>query len=201
MAGWTFEGLVMCVPAGAPAILPATLAGCGDDCPATATTLGNGIGLVSVIVQVTNGSGAPLPLVIPRGQTFTSASAAVQNGMALEALSATIAPGATRTFILNLFCINLDRAPSGTGSIYALGPITANPGLLELAAMTDGKLGEASDPLTLKSLAVQNAVWEITDGSGALTAVQKNLLGLILATPGDDPAILDLFQQFLESLF
>lgn len=198
MVGWTFEGLVMCVPLGAAVTLPPALAGCGGACPA-GTTLGNGLGLVNAIVQVVNTSEAPLELAIPRGQTFVSATPSVQSGIALETLRATVAPGTTRTFVLALFCINAHLSPSNTGSTYAPGPVTTNPALLELASMADGKLGAASDPIGLKNLALQNAVWEITDGSGVLTVAQKGLLAAILATPGDDPAIYDLIKQFLES--
>lgn len=197
MPGWTFEGLVMCVPAGQSVVLPDRLAGCGDGCPA-ASELGNGTGLVNVIVTVTNPGAAVLELVIPRGSVFSSEGDTLQNGIALETLQATIAPGTTRTFLLSLFCINAHLAPSSDGSTYSPVGLTSNPALLELAALVDGKLGGA-DAFDLKGTVVQSAVWEITDGPGSLTAAQKNLLAAILALDPMDPVLLDLVLQFFDS--
>lgn len=199
MAGWTFEGLVMCVPAGQAAVLPDVLAGCGDNCPA-ATQLGNGTGLVNVIVTIANPGATPVEIVLPPGSTFSSEGDTLQNGMALERLQATIPPGTTRSFVLSLFCINAHLAPSTDGSRYSFVGITGNAALLELASMADGKLGAGLDPYGVKSLTVQFAVWQITDGPGALTGTQKGLLGSILATGGADPAIFDLFEQFTATL-
>jgi hypothetical protein len=199
MAGWTFEGLVMCVPQGTATGLPATMGACGTNCPA-GTPLGNGIGLVNVVVQIANSSGAPIDLVIAAGQMFTASPATVQDGLSLERVQATIPAGASRTFVVRMFCINANRAPSSDTTVYAPGPITSNAGLLELVGMVDGKLGPAADPLALKALGVQYAIWEITDGRGNLTATQKSLLGSILAAGGADPALAELLEQFFATL-
>ena len=96
--------------------------------------------------------------------------------------------------------MNATRAPSTDTTAYAPGPITGNAGLLELIGMVDGKLGPAADPLTIKALGVQYAIWEITDGRGTLTATQKSLLGSILAAGGMDPALPGLLEQFFATL-
>ncbi len=199
MPGWSFEGLVMCVPQGASSTLPPTMGACGADCP-PATPLGNGVGLVNIVVQIVNTSSGPLEIVIPAGQTFIATPVSVQNGIALERLQATIAPGATRTLILRLFCINASRSASNDESTYAPGPITSNPNLLELAALADGKLGPVADPLQIRESVMQFAVWEITDGPGALTPTQRALLTAIMSAAGTDPALPDLLLQFMAIL-
>lgn len=197
MAGWTSEGLVMCVPAGSAAVLPSTLAGCDTACPA-GTQLGNGTGLVDVAVVIPNPGTTPLELTIVPGQIFVAGSTDLQDGMSLERLQATIAPGTTRTFVLSLFCINAHRAPSSDGSVYAPGGVTANAALLELAAMVDGRLGPAADPQGLRSIVVQFALWKITDGPGSLTAEQKRLLGIVLTTDTMDSAFAEALLELME---
>jgi hypothetical protein len=199
MAGWSFEGLVMCVPQGATSTLPPTMGACGADCP-PGTPLGNGVGLVNIVVQIVNTSSGPLEVVIPAGQTFIATPVSVQNGIALERLQATVAPGATRTLILRMFCANASRSASDSESTYAPGPITSNPNLLELAALADGRLGPVADPLQIRESVMQSAVWEITDGPGALTATQHTLLTAIMSAPSTDPALPDLLLQFLATL-
>lgn len=199
MAGWTFEGLVMCVPAGAQAVLPLTMAGCGGNCP-SGTVLGSGVGLVNVVLTLANTTAAPIDVVIAPGQTFVATPATVQDGITLERLQGSVAPGATRTFVLQLFCINAQRLPSAATTTYAPGPPTGNVHLIELGTLVDGKLGPAADPLGLKALGVQYAVWEITDGRGSLTPAQRSLLASILAAAATDPALATLLEQFLATL-
>lgn len=199
MAGWAFEGLVMCVPAGAAGVLPATLAGCDTACPA-GTRLGGGTGLVDVAVVIANPGSTPLDLTIVPGQIFVAGSTSLQDGMSLERLHATIPPGTTRTFVLALFCINEHRAPSSDGSVYAPGGVTANAALLELATMVDGRLGSSVDPLGMRSIAVQYSLWEITDGPGSLTATQKGLLTTVLTTDTMDPAFAEALGKLMESV-
>jgi hypothetical protein len=200
MAGWVFEGLVMCLPEGQGATLPPQLAACGGaDCPAY-TPLGSGY-LVDVVVEIANTTTTPLELTVPAGQTFIATPNVYQDGLAVERLQATIAPGTTGRFVLHLFCMQAQRGASKTGASYAPGPITGNAQLLDIIALADGKLGSVNDPATAKASAVQFAVWEITDGSGTLTTQQRNLLVSLLATPADDiTAQLALFEQFRVTL-
>ncbi|MBK6806215.1 MAG: hypothetical protein IPG84_15895 [Betaproteobacteria bacterium] len=142
MAGWVFEGIVMCLPQSQGVSLPSPLPACEEgDCPANSTALGNGVRLVNLIATVTNNSGTAQEIVIPRGQTFTSVDTAYQDGMAAERLQGTIGPGATRTFVLYVFCINLDRGIPPTGALYLPGPVTGNAQLLDIASLADGKIG------------------------------------------------------------
>ena len=202
MAGWVFEGLVMCLPQGEGATLPPQLAACGaDDCPASSTALGSGVDLVNVVVEIANTTATPLELVIPAGQTFIATTSTYQDGLAVERLQATIAPGTTRRFVLHLFCMQQSRGASKATAIYAPGPITGNAQLQDIVAMANGKLGAASDPLGLKASAVQFAIWEVTDGKGSLTAEQRSLMVSILGTSPDDLLGLSTFyQQFLATL-
>ena len=79
-----------------------------------------------------------------------------------------------------------NRDGSRADTTYAPGPITSNVQLPDVAALAAGKLGDTFDPGTLKARAVQLAVWEITNGTGALTAAQRNLLVALLGTADDD---------------
>ena len=202
MAGWVFEGIVMCLPQSQGVSLPSPLPACEEgDCPANSTALGNGVRLVNLIATVTNNSGTAQEIVIPRGQTFTSVDTAYQDGMAAERLQGTIGPGATRTFVLYVFCINLDRGIPPTGALYLPGPVTGNAQLLDIASLADGKIGVAADPATLKAGGVQFAIWEVTDGLGSLNTTQRNLLvSLLAAAPDDIAGQFSLLQQLQASL-
>ncbi len=184
-SGWTGEGIVMCTPL-PQANLPSQFAGCSDfDCP-FATNLGNGPYLVNVIVEISNPGATPIELVIPAGQIFVASPAIYQDGIAMERLTATIAPGTTARFVLFLFCIEQDGDGSNIGTTFALGPVTTVAQLLDLIALVTDKLGAGRDPSHIKSDAVQSAVWEITDGSGMLGAEGRDLLIALLGTPADD---------------
>jgi len=202
MAGWAFEGLVMCLPQGDSVVLPPQLAACEDsDCPASTTSLGNGVGLVNVVVEIVNSSGSAQELVVPAGTTFVSTSGTFQDGLAVDRLQATIAPGTTRKFVLRLFCMQATRAASHAATVYAPGPVTTNAQLLDVIAIANGKLGSAGDPLGLKAESVQYGIWEVTDGRGALTPAQRALLVSLIGTPASDlEAQATLAEQFLATL-
>jgi hypothetical protein len=192
---------VMCLPAAAPSgALPPQMAGCGgEDCP-PGTPLGSGIGVVTVVVEIANPTGAPVELVIPAGQTFVATTAKYQDGLAIERVQAIIPAGATRAFVLNLYCMQADRGMSTSAARYAPGPMTTHPALLDIVALADGRVSGA-DPVTLKAGVVQFAVWEVTDGRGSLSLEQRNLLAAILATPaGDVDTQITLQQQFMATM-
>jgi hypothetical protein len=200
-AGWIGEGIVMCAPKPVDSILPPQLAGCGDDdCP-DVTTLGNGPDIVNIIVEIANTGPTTIELVVPAGQTFQSVPPTFQDGLAAERLQASIAPGTTGRFVLRLFCLNQERAASHAGAVYAPGPITANAQLLDLVALADGKLGPSQDPSRLKTGALQFAIWEVTNGTGALSAQQRSIIATLLSTPADDLTTQGtLYLQFLETM-
>ena len=189
MTGWAFEGLVMCLPQGQNVTLSSPLVACATPgCAAGITPVGNGIGLVNLVVDVVNTTTAPLQLNISAGQIFDPANPIFQAGLSLEPVQATIAPGTSGQFLLRLFCMQLTRDPPPTGALYTQGVITANAQLLDIAALVDGKLGSANDPVGVKATAVQDAIWEINNGRGALTAMQRGLLVSLLATAAGDVA-------------
>ena len=200
--GWANEGIVMCAPQPGAVILPAQFAACGtDDCPAGATSLGTGTEQVNVIVEITNGTNAAVDIVIPAGQTFTSDSDTVQDGLAFETLRMTFPPGVTSRFVLRLFGLNQERDGSTGVNVYASGPVTTSAQLLDLIALGNGKLGSTLDPASLKATATQFAIWEITDGTGTLTAQQRSLLTQLYATAADDFTTQStLFEQFQATL-
>ena len=199
MTGWTVEGLVMCVPQGPGVALPSTLRACeeGVTCPAGATRLGNGLGVVTLALTVTNPSPSPYELVVPAGQTFVAVSGETQDGIAIERLHATILPNTTRQFILPLYCLQSSRHPANDGDPYVVGPMTASAQLRDVISIVDGQLGPAFDPASLKATATQFAIWEITDGSGALSAGMRAALVQIMHMAGNDPALPGLVMTFI----
>lgn len=187
LAGWAFEGLVMCLPQAAAVVLPSTLTACSTpDCAVGRTAIGSGAGLVTLMVDVTNASSDPIDLDVPAGRTFIAVVPAYQDGLLLEAVHLTIAPGTTRQLLLRLFCMELHRGPAVTGGLYTTAAITDNAQLLDIAGVANGKLGSANDPLGVKVVVVQDAIWEVTSGRGALTAQQRTLLVRMLAAAADD---------------
>jgi hypothetical protein len=198
--GWIGEGVVMCAPL-PQATLPLQFAACSEsDCPIV-TTLGNGPYLVNVIVEITNSGATPIELVIPAGQTFIASPAIYQDGIAMQRLAATIAPGTTGRFVLFLYCIELAGDGSNTGTTYKIGPITTNVQLLDLISLATDKLGASRDPSHIKSDALQLAVWEITDGAGVLSVLGRNLLVALLDTvPGDAATQAAIYAQFKATL-
>ena len=201
MPGWVYQGLVMCLPQGASPPAPGQLAACGEsDCPA-ATAIGSGVGLVNVIVDVSNNTAVPVSFVIPAGQTFVSTGGTYQDGLAVEHLQATVAPGTSARFLLRLFCMQLSRPASKSGGTYAAGPVTTSAPLLEVLALSDGRLGSAGDPEGLKAHVVQFAIWEITDGNGALSATQRGLFVALMAAAADDVLMqVDLAEKFFATV-
>jgi hypothetical protein len=158
--------------------------------------VGSGIGLVNLAVSLTNPTPTAQTLVIPIGTMFLSRNATVQDGMAAETISLPVPAGQTRDFVITLFCLQASRDPSAAGTLFDRGPVTSNANLVDIATLADGKLGSA-DSLGVKRLAVQYAVWEVTDGRGSLTGPQRGLLANLLATPDSSPDTLaTLFQQF-----
>ncbi len=202
MGGWATEGLVMCLPQSNSAGLAAQFVACSSaDCAAGTTPVGNGIGLVSLLVNVTNTTAAPQEVVIEPGQTFVAVLPVYQDGLLLERVQLTIPPGTTRQYLLRLFCMHLMREAAKSGALYTQGAVTVNAGLLDIATLADGKLGVANDPSTIKAGLVQNAVWEITNGRGSLTAEQRNLVIAMLATAADDVGAQgNIFLQFQATL-
>ena len=204
MAGWAFEGLVMCLPAaqGGGIALPPQVGGCDpNSCPGGAPGLGSGIGLVNIVITITNPTGSSQELVIEPGRTFIATPVTVQDGIALERVQVTIAPGGPRTIAVRLFCTNAHRSASSASTTYAPGPVTTNAALLDLASIVSGKLANGTDPQGLKALGTQYAVWEITDGRGSLTAQQRSILAALMATAADDLlGQATLSQQLLDTL-
>lgn len=202
MAGWAFEGLVMCLPSSQGVTLPPQLGACDpSNCPGGSTVIGSGNGFINIVITITNPTTGPQELIIPPGQIFIATPATVQDGIALDRVQATIAAGTSRTFVLRLFCINAHRGTSATSTTYAPGGVTTNVALLDLVTVTTGKLAAAADPQGLKTLGTQYAVWEITDGRGSLAPAQRSLVAALLATAADDfVGQAGLVQQIFDSL-
>lgn len=199
MAGWTFEGLVMCVPvtAAAPFDIRGDIVGCHDPACRPPLTAGSGGQLVDLIVEFGNSGGQPTTITIPAGFTFISVSGVYQDGLLLDSITVQVPAGGTTRMLISLYCMQQTRGSATASAVYRAEAVTANPGLLAIVALPrplavlDG---------SIKATVTQFAVWEVTDGKGPLSAAQLDLLRTIYATPETDPAFFTTMETFLNTL-
>ena len=83
-----------------------------------------------------------------------------QNGLLLNVETFEIPPGDEPYFVkMLLWCANADRSPGGIGDDFQIGPITEDPGIVNLIRNLAGR------PLTQDHwAAIQDVVWNVTDG-------------------------------------
>ena len=199
MAGWTFEGLVMCVPvtAAAPFDIRGDIVGCHDPACRPPLTAGSGGQLVDLIVEFGNSGSQPTTITIPAGFTFVSVSSDYQDGLLLDTVIVQIPAGGTTRLLISLYCMQQTRGSATASAVYRAEAVTANPGLLAIIALPrplavlDG---------SIKASVTQFAVWEVTDGKGPLSAAQLALLRTVYATPESDPAFFTAMETFLNTL-
>ncbi len=200
MAGWTFEGLVMCVPITsntAPFDVRGDIVGCHDPACRPPLTAGSGGQLVDLIVEFGNSGNQPTTITIPAGFTFVSVSGVYQDGLLLDSITVQVPAGGTTRMLISLYCMQQTRGSATASAIYSATAVTTNPGLLAIIALPRPipVLNES-----IKATITQFAVWEITDGKGTLSANQLNLLRTIYATPETEPAFFTAMDEFLNSL-
>jgi hypothetical protein len=198
-AGWTFEGLVMCLPAPNAIRFDAhgVIRGCDDSGCAPPTVLGSGRGWVDLVVELGNPTGLPIQATLPAGFVMQSESTAFQDGLLLDAISVVVPANGSIRVLLALYCLQLERHEADAGATYRLGAVTNHPALLEIIELPRPR------PVVNRSQtarATQLAIWEVTDGAGALTPVQSGLLRQIYATAEDDPALAALMSALIASL-
>jgi hypothetical protein len=126
-----------------------------------------------------------------------SESTAFQDGLLLDAISVVVPANGSIRVLLALYCLQLERHEADAGATYRLGAVTNHPALLEIIELPRPR------PVVNRSQtarATQLAIWEVTDGAGALTPVQSGLLRQIYATAEDDPALAALMSALIASL-
>lgn len=201
MAGWTFEGLVMCVPITvappAPFQVVGEIRGCDSLNCRPPLAVGSGTGLVDLVLEIGNGTGQPVAITIPAGFVFVSETGTYQDGLLLDSLVVQVPAGGSTRLLLSLYCSQQSRETAKPTAVYRTGAVTGNAGLLAIIGLPR-PIPVVSDSIT--AAVTQFAVWEVTDGKGPLSAAQLNMLRTIYATPETDPAFLTAMDAFLKTL-
>lgn len=226
MPTWTFEGMVMCRPV-AKTTLPFTvigeIRGCDKPECRVPDAAGSGLGLVDVVMEIsvtalpTTAAANPpakawesytidLPagtqiININWGSGGPAAGGSYQDGVLVDDAKWEMpiwgqAPG-TMKVMLSLYCMQQSRKPADTNAVYQIAGQVTNPGILAIIKLPRPR------PIvngSLTATATQFAIWEVTDGKGALTAAQLDMLRTIYSLPEDDPQFAMTLADFLASL-
>ncbi|MEP7330186.1 MAG: hypothetical protein ABI777_13320, partial [Betaproteobacteria bacterium] len=104
LVGWSFEGLVMCVPANLapppPFDVRGEIRGCDKPECAPPVSGGAAVGLVDLVIEIGNTAATPITVTIPSGFTFVSSTGTYQDGLLLDSLIVQIpAAGSTRLLL------------------------------------------------------------------------------------------------------
>jgi hypothetical protein len=129
-------------------------------------------GLVAPCFTVGSNTPENVTVTLPPRLMFVSRSDAKQNGILLESVFFLVPAQGSVTVRLGLYSLNEHREPSGPDDLYDLGALTTDPGLEDLASLLSNRFQ------TDAALLVQNAVWEVTDGSGLTDATRSALESL-----------------------
>ena len=175
-------------PVGAPLVLPAGVTTSGyrfsDTCYNENFRNRRGAGgMVRLCLTFTNSGNVPVTFTLPPGTIVIAQDKELQHGVLLTEVEDLVAPNTSVTILLEMFCLNKTRRPSDWGSRYRQGPVTKNKEVKALYDLLKGKEhllemtgNENPEEALLKGerqAIVQEALWEITDGSGKLTEEHK----------------------------
>lgn len=196
-AGSIAEGVVMCAPA--PFDVRGTIRGCAGDpgCADPSTMLGSGQLLVAIAVTIGNNGNQPIAVTIPAGFVFVADSAAFQDGLLLDPITVQVPAASTVQLALSLYCLEGTREAANTSATYRANAVTTNPGLLAIVNLPRPR---AIGNFSVTSYVAQEAIWEVTDGRGPLTATQLDLLRNVFALAENDPLAPQARRAFLETL-
>ncbi|WP_338269724.1 hypothetical protein [Corallococcus caeni] len=118
-------------------------------------------GAVTLCLIFRNTTGGPITVTLPPGLIIVSKDGSIQNGLLAQRVSIEVPPGERYFTPLFLYCANQDRATSGVGDEYALGPIIGYEGFQELYTLLEGK------QLTRQAVTpIQLAITHLTNGEG-----------------------------------
>jgi hypothetical protein len=196
-AGSIGEGIVMCAPA--PFEVRGEIRGCAGEpgCDTPAAMLGSGLLLVALGVEIGNSGSQPTTVTIPPGFVFESLSAAFQDGLLLDAITVQVPAGGSVRLAISLYCLEGTREAASTSATYRAAAVTTNPALLAIVNLPRPyPVANWSNT----AYVTQQAVWEVTDGKGALTATQLDLLRSVYALPESDPMSRKAMTDFLATL-
>jgi len=196
-AGSIGEGVVMCAPA--PFEVVGEVRGCAGEAGCTTPDEMRGSGLLIVAIGLTlgNSGNQPVTVTIPAGFVFVSKTAGFQDGMLLDALTVQVPAGGSVRLALSLYCLQGLREAASTSATYTADAVTANPGLLAIVNLPRPRVVvNASNT----AYVTQQAIWEVTDGKGPLSAAQLDLLRNVYALAESDPGSRAAMLAFLDTL-
>ncbi|WP_247237812.1 hypothetical protein [Telluribacter sp. SYSU D00476] len=131
-------------------------------------------GLVKVCLNFQNSTQGPITVTLPLGLIFVSITEEVQNGLLIKVETFEVPADGYLSIGLNLYCLNAVRDVPSPYDKFVLGPVTENAEIAELARLIEGKdLGAAES-----KIAIQNAVWDITDRDGLTKEIREELARL-----------------------
>jgi hypothetical protein len=195
-AGSIGEGVVMCAPA--PFEVRGEIRGCaGEPGCGPQDMLGSGLLIVAVAVEIGNSGSEPVTVTIPSGFVFVSTSSEFQDGLLLDALTVQVPAGGSVRLSLSLYCLQGLRDPASTSATYRVDAVTTDPGLLAIVNLPRPRpVANYSNT----AYVTQQALWEVTDGKGPLSATQLGLLRNVYALAESDPASRQAMMDFLDTL-
>ena len=196
-AGSIGEGVVMCAPA--PFEVRGEIRGCAGEpgCDVPASMLGSGLLLVAVAVEIGNSSNQPVAVTIPSGFVFVSTTDEFQDGLLLDTLTVQVPAAGSVRVALSLYCLQGTRKAANTSATYRVDAVASNPGLLAIVNLPRPRpVVNASNT----AYVTQQAIWEVTDGKGPLSATQLALLRNVYALAETDPASRKAMMDFLDTL-
>lgn len=118
-----------------------------------------------------NQSGKDTVLVFPAGLTFNSDQKDVQNGLLIQSVSIPLAKGQSCKTLVYAYCVNELRDTPDRSSTFTFGPINNAAPIVELINLLKNKsinYNQQKDDAqkAQADLALQTAVWHITEGDG-----------------------------------
>jgi len=196
-AGSIGEGIVMCAPA--PFEVIGEIRGCAGEpgCSTPDEMRGSGLLIVAIGLTLGNSGNQPVTVTIPAGFVFASTTDEFQDGMLLDPLTVQVAAGGSVRLALSLYCLQALREAASTSATYLATATTVNAGLLAIVNLPRPRVvANASNT----AYVTQQAIWEVTNGRGPLSAAQLDLLRNVYALAESDPASRGAMLAFLDTL-
>lgn len=226
MPGWAVEGLAMCRPV-AKTTLPFTVVGpirgCDEPSCRVPNAQGSGLGLVDVVMDVSVVDLPKAAVAGPHAKGWESYEIEVESGTIIinidwgfggpagggrhqdgvllddakwEMPIWAQAPGTTKV-MLSLYCLQRSRSGANSSATYQIGGKVTNPALLAIINLPRPR-PVVRDSLT--AVATQQAIWEVTDGTGSLSPAQLDMLRRIYVLDEASPEFVETLDDFLMSL-
>ena len=144
------------------------------DCKAESDPIEYGGDQIIACMGFTNTTTGEITVKLPAGLFFIVKAQDGQNGLMLQDHDLTVPAGKTSFFKINLFCANKHCAFGRKTDRYRFGNVTNDAKLLELVGLARKVRLEYGH--TDEAYAFGQAIWDITDGDGTVTAEHRALI-------------------------